>query len=64
MTFHLAARNHELAREFRSIGEADMFTLLRSPLHEERLLALLLMVRAFATGPMNGAPPGVESPAP
>lgn len=43
-----------LAREFRSIAEDEMFALLRSPLHEERLLALLLIGRAFARADDRG----------
>src|SRR5262249_22389398 len=35
-----------VAREHRDASVATMFALLRSPLHEERLLALLLLVTA------------------
>jgi 3-methyladenine DNA glycosylase AlkD len=39
-----------VAREFRGAPLAAARTLLRSPLHEERLLALLLMVDAYERG--------------
>ncbi len=39
-----------LAREFKALPEADALALLQSPLHEERLLALLLLVQASARG--------------
>jgi 3-methyladenine DNA glycosylase AlkD len=40
----------KVAREFRGAPLAAALTLLRSPLHEERLLALLLMVDLFERG--------------
>ena len=38
----------KLAREYAALSLADISDLLRSPVHEERLLALLLLVRAYA----------------
>jgi 3-methyladenine DNA glycosylase AlkD len=40
----------KVAREFRAAPLSAAFALLRSPLHEERLLALLLLVERFAHG--------------
>jgi len=40
----------KLAREFRAAPVAAAFALLRSPLHEERALALLLLVTRYARG--------------
>jgi 3-methyladenine DNA glycosylase AlkD len=40
----------QMARRHRGASIATMFALLRSPLHEERLLALLLLVNAFRRG--------------
>lgn len=40
----------KLAREFRAAPVAVAFALLRSPLHEERLLALLMLVARYARG--------------
>lgn len=37
----------ELARKHRGLGDAATLVLLRSPLHEERLLALVLLVARF-----------------
>lgn len=37
----------KLAREYRALPRADVMTLLRSPVHEERLLALILLVNAY-----------------
>jgi 3-methyladenine DNA glycosylase AlkD len=39
-----------LAREYRGIGLPEAGRLLRSPFHEDRLLALLLLVRLYARG--------------
>lgn len=39
-----------IARKYRDAGAATAFALLRSPLHEERLCALLLLVRLFERG--------------
>ncbi len=39
-----------LVGEFQSVTVAESLELLRSPLHEERLLALLVMVRLYAKG--------------
>ncbi len=39
-----------LVREFRALPLADTRKLLRSPIHEERLLALLLLVAAYDRG--------------
>lgn len=43
-----------VARERRAASVATMFALLRSPLHEERLLALLLLVAAFRRADERG----------
>ncbi|MEJ2066560.1 MAG: DNA alkylation repair protein [Deltaproteobacteria bacterium] len=40
----------KLAKEYQATPLAETTQLLRSPIHEERLLALLLLVRAFAKG--------------
>jgi 3-methyladenine DNA glycosylase AlkD len=40
----------KVAREFRGAPLSAVFVLLRSPLHEERLLALLMLVERFARG--------------
>ena len=40
----------KLAREFRAAPVAAAFALLRSPLHEERALALLILVTRYARG--------------
>ena len=40
----------KLAREYRAAPIAAAFTLLRSPLHEERALALLILVARYARG--------------
>lgn len=40
----------KLAREYASMSRADVRSLLRSPIHEERLLALLIMVRQYQRG--------------
>ena len=40
----------KLAREYRAVPVAAAFALLRSPLHEERLLALLILVARYARG--------------
>src|SRR5688572_9210213 len=40
----------KIAREFRAAPVAVAFALLRSPLHEERLLALLILVTRYAGG--------------
>jgi 3-methyladenine DNA glycosylase AlkD len=36
-----------IVRESDALGEGDILALLRSPIHEERLLALLIMVRRY-----------------
>jgi len=41
----------KLAREFGACPLKDALILLRSPIHEERLVALLLLMRIFAKGP-------------
>lgn len=43
-----------LARRHRALPHDDVLALLRSPWHEERLLALLLLVDAFARGDAAG----------
>jgi len=43
-----------VAREHRAASVSTMFALLRSPLHEERLLALLLLVAAFKRSDERG----------
>jgi 3-methyladenine DNA glycosylase AlkD len=45
-----AAVMHGLAKEFRALSLDELLTLLQSPTHEDRLLALLVMVRQFARG--------------
>jgi 3-methyladenine DNA glycosylase AlkD len=40
----------KLARQFRDLPEGEVLTLLRSEYHEERLLALLIWVRAVSHG--------------
>jgi len=37
----------QLARQYAGLSIADMLSLLRSPIHEQRLLALLLLIRAY-----------------
>lgn len=44
----------ELCREFRGAGIDAAATLLRSPVHEERLLALLMLVDAFTRADETG----------
>jgi len=39
-----------LAKELRDLPQAETAKLLRSPVHEARLLALLILVRAYQTG--------------
>jgi 3-methyladenine DNA glycosylase AlkD len=39
-----------LAKEYQTLGLAGVEELLQSPVHEDRLLALLILVRAFAQG--------------
>lgn len=39
-----------IARQYRGLSRADRLELLRSPLHEERLAALVLMVEAYKRG--------------
>ncbi|MBM3860391.1 MAG: DNA alkylation repair protein [Verrucomicrobia bacterium] len=39
-----------LAKRYRGLPLRDIATLLRSPIHEERLLALLLLVQAYRVG--------------
>ncbi len=45
-----AAVMHGLAREYRALPLDEIIVLLQSPIHEDRLLALLIMVRQFARG--------------
>jgi 3-methyladenine DNA glycosylase AlkD len=40
----------KLAREYQSIPAGDVRRLLKSPFHEERLLALLVLMRVYARG--------------
>jgi len=40
----------KLAREFRDLPRHDVVALLQSPIHEERLLALIILVKAFQRG--------------
>ncbi len=40
----------KLAKDYRALSFADTVQLLHSPIHEARLLALLIMVRAFQQG--------------
>jgi 3-methyladenine DNA glycosylase AlkD len=40
----------ELAKEYESIGIHGAVTLLRSPVHEQRLLSLLILVRIYSKG--------------
>jgi 3-methyladenine DNA glycosylase AlkD len=40
----------KLAKEYHAITLSEVTQLLHSPIHEERLLALLILVRAFAKG--------------
>jgi 3-methyladenine DNA glycosylase AlkD len=40
----------KLAKEYQAIPLTEVTQLLHSPIHEERLLALLILVRAFAKG--------------
>ena len=40
----------KLAREYQAIPLTEVTQLLESPIHEERLLALLILVRAFSKG--------------
>jgi len=41
---------HRVAREFRNLPMADTLTLLRSDIHEERLLALIILSHKFKAG--------------
>jgi 3-methyladenine DNA glycosylase AlkD len=43
-----------LARRFRALPEADVLQLLRSPWHEERLLALVMLVERFRRADVEG----------
>jgi 3-methyladenine DNA glycosylase AlkD len=43
----------KLVREYRAISLADTLTLLRSPFHEARLLALLIMVVKYSSADRN-----------
>jgi len=45
-----AADVHRLARKYHDISVRDMLSLLRSPIHESRQLALLIFVHKFARG--------------
>jgi 3-methyladenine DNA glycosylase AlkD len=40
----------KLAKEYQAIPLSEVTHILQSPIHEERLLALLILVRAFSTG--------------
>jgi hypothetical protein len=40
----------KLAREYQDLSSSDALTFLKSPWHEERLLALLILVRQHARG--------------
>jgi len=42
-----------LAKQYRALPIRETYQLLRSPIHEERLLALLLLVQAFQAGPAD-----------
>lgn len=42
-----------VAREFPNIGQGAALELLHSPFHEERLLALLFLIRSFSNGGEN-----------
>ena len=44
----------KLARQYRSLSLANTGLLLRSPIHEERLLALLILVDAYERGTPEG----------
>jgi 3-methyladenine DNA glycosylase AlkD len=41
---------HKLARAYRDLARADVLRLLRSPIHEHRLTALLILVSQFERG--------------
>jgi 3-methyladenine DNA glycosylase AlkD len=43
-----AAELHGLAKEYQELGEDEILKLLHSPFHEERAVALLILVRRFA----------------
>jgi 3-methyladenine DNA glycosylase AlkD len=45
-----AAVMHGLSKEYRGLRIDEIVVLLQSPVHEDRLLALLIMVRQFARG--------------
>jgi 3-methyladenine DNA glycosylase AlkD len=45
-----AAVMHRLAKEYQALPLEELVVLLHSPIHEDRLLALLIMVRRFARG--------------
>jgi 3-methyladenine DNA glycosylase AlkD len=45
-----AAVMHRLAKEYQALPLEELVVLLQSPIHEDRLLALLIMVRRFAKG--------------
>jgi 3-methyladenine DNA glycosylase AlkD len=45
-----AAVMHALAKEYRALPLEELVVLLQSPTHEDRLLALLIMVRQFVRG--------------
>lgn len=49
-----AAQVRGLAREHQALAEGELLKLLRSPFHEERAVALLILVRRFA----KADPPG------
>lgn len=40
-----AAEMHGLAKEYQALAFSELTTLLRSPIHEDRMIALLIMVR-------------------
>ncbi len=45
-----AAEMHRLAREHRELSFDDLRLLLRSPVHEDRMMALLILVRQTQAG--------------
>jgi 3-methyladenine DNA glycosylase AlkD len=49
-----AAVMHRLAKDHRGLPIDELVVLLQSPIHEDRMLALLIMVRQFAKGDSSG----------
>ena len=43
-------QSRQLARKYTAFGLVDLKKMLRSPFHEERLIALLILVEQFSTG--------------